>query len=135
MKAILFFSILFVISFNSKSQTNSVIKDGDYVLYHKNGNVKAKGNFSDNKREGEWTYYHENGNIALKKNYTKGEQTGEWAYFSENGSLAMKVQDISKIQDKTELIKIEDGIVVRRSVFVNGKRSTDNDDSVIKDKF
>lgn len=135
MKAILFFALLFVIPFISKSQTNSLIKDGDYILYHQNGNVKAKGNYADNKREGEWTYYHENGNIALKKNYSKGEQTGEWTYFSENGKLAMKVQDISKVQDKTELMKIEDGIIVRRSVYVNGKRKTDTDDAIIKDKF
>lgn len=123
MKTILFSAALLCLSFTIKAQTDNQPKaDGNYVVYHKNGAVKAKGNYLNSKREGEWIYFHDNGNVALKKNFSNGNPTGEWAYYNENGSLVMKVDDITKIEKSAELTYYKNNKLVTKTVLVNGKK-------------
>ena len=48
-------------------------KDGDFVEYYSNGEVKMRGTFKDDKRDGTWRLYDENGKLMLRRNYQDGE--------------------------------------------------------------
>jgi len=128
MKAILFFVLFFCNTFVINAQSNNSSGHGKYVMYYKNGSVKAQGKYLNNKREGEWIYFHENGSIALKKNFYNGVQVGEWIYYNPDGTLAMKVNDISKINEKVEITLYDEKNKVKyKSTFVNGKNTGTND--------
>lgn len=126
MRVILFSAALFILSFTAKSQnTTKAIEDGHAIVYYKTGKIKSIGNYINNQREGEWLYFHENGQVALKKNYSNGSQTGEWSYYNEKGNLILKVEDISKMDQQTQVTLYENNEVKGKALFVNGKRVSD----------
>lgn len=119
------FSLLFFFTLSTvKAQTtvNPVNTHGKYVMYYQSGNIKARGNYLDNKREGEWVFYHENGSVALKKNFSKGVQVGEWVYYNPDGTLVMKVDDIAKVDEKVEVTLYDNNKVKCKNTFVNGRK-------------
>lgn len=127
MKTILISTFFICFTFAVKAQSNiSITQDGKHVVYYDNGNVKAQGNYLNNRREGEWLFFYDNGKVALKKNFSKGEQVGEWAYYNQEGSLLLKVDDITKINDNAEMALYENNKVKSKSG--NGKREANLND-------
>lgn len=126
MRVILFSAALFILSFTVKSQNiTKAIEDGHSIVYYKNGKIKSIGNYVNNQREGEWLYFHENGKVAIKKNFSNGTQVGEWSYYNEKGNLVIKVDDISKLEEKTQVTLYDNNEVKGKATFVNGKRVGD----------
>ena len=41
------------------------LKDGEFILHYLNGNLRAKGNFLNNKYDGHWEFYYDNGKPQL----------------------------------------------------------------------
>ena len=62
-------------------------KEGEWIYYHKNGQLWTKGNFKDGKRDGPMEVYHENGQLNGKGNYKDGERDGLWEIYNEDGSF------------------------------------------------
>jgi TonB family protein len=60
-------------------------KNGDFVYYHENGQLKSKGLFVNNEKSGYWEFFHENGNKDTYGVYKKGNKEGSWIRFAENG--------------------------------------------------
>lgn len=54
-------------------------KDGDYIEYHPNGEVKMKGHFRNDKRNGVWRLFDENGDLILRRTYEDGKVVKEKA--------------------------------------------------------
>jgi antitoxin component YwqK of YwqJK toxin-antitoxin module len=65
-------------------------EEGEWVYYHDNGDLRYRGNYKNGKGDGEWVYYHENGQVSSKGNYKNGKRDGEWVYYHENGQVSMK---------------------------------------------
>ena len=139
MKAILISAFFLCTTFIIKGQsTDNLNQDGKHLVYYQNGNIKAQGNYIDNKREGEWLFYYENGSLALKKNFHNGEQIGEWVYYNKDGSLLLKVDDISKIDKNTEVALYENNKIKFKYSLVNGRKVDgfiDNNKIDVKQKF
>ena len=38
-------------------------KEGAYIAYHENGQLRGKGNYKDDEQEGEWVYYKKDGTV------------------------------------------------------------------------
>ena len=45
------------------------IKNGDFVWYYPNGEIKLKGKFENDKKTGTWKYYNEEGSLIEKRKY------------------------------------------------------------------
>jgi len=58
--------------------TTNEIYNGDYEIYHENGQLDSKGKYVDDKKEGEWKTYFEDGTLYSSGNYSNGEKEGEW---------------------------------------------------------
>ena len=69
-------------------------REGEWLWYFENGQLKYKSNFKDGKQEGEFLYYYENGQLWIKNNYKNGKLEGERLVYYENGQL-----------EKTEIYK------------------------------
>ena len=63
-------------------------KNGEWVTYHKNGQLFIKANYKDGREDGLREMYYENGQLLEKGNYKEGlREDGLWEIFNEDGSL------------------------------------------------
>ena len=62
-------------------------KEGSWVQYHENGQLKHKWNYKDRKKDGENIHYWENGQLWVKENYKDGKKEGETLVYNENGQF------------------------------------------------
>ena len=65
-------------------------RQGLWLEYHENGQLKAKANFKDGKLHGLDEWYYKNGQLEQKKNYKDGELHGLAELYRENGQLKAK---------------------------------------------
>ena len=60
---------------------------GEHIGWHKNGQLKEKGNYIDGKRDGFWQSYHENGQTNFRANYKDGKLHGLLEQYEDDGSV------------------------------------------------
>ena len=60
---------------------------GEWLIYHKNGQLCQKGNKKDGKRVGLWEYYNDLGQFTSKVNYKDGKMDGILEFFNEDSTL------------------------------------------------
>lgn len=95
-------------------------KNGLWVYYHSNGNIKKKGNYLNNQKTGEWIFYYKNQNIEQKGNYLNGIPQGKWIWWYENNQTRREEEYIrGKING---LVYEYDslGNIITEGNFVNG---------------
>ena len=49
-------------------------REGKYISYHQNGEIKRKSHFKDGKKEGEDISYYQNGKIKSKSHFKDGKK-------------------------------------------------------------
>ena len=62
-------------------------KEGEWLSYYENGQLKEKRNFKDGKLNSERLVYYENGQLSYKSNYKDGKQHGEEISYMPNNPL------------------------------------------------
>ena len=66
-------------------------RDGSWVAYQKDGQLKSKGNYNNGKKNGTWFYYRENIKTLWQKgNYKNDNLEGSWTEYYDNGQLFYK---------------------------------------------
>ena len=60
--------------------------EGPYVSYHDNGLLSEQGSFSNGEGEGPWEGYYLNGRLKWKGIYKGGKKDGRSVYYGEDGS-------------------------------------------------
>ena len=59
----------------------------DYVHYHKDGSVWARGQTLDGVATGYWEWFRRDG-VRMRSGYfERGEQVGEWTTYDRNGAI------------------------------------------------
>ena len=67
--------------------SNSGIKDGKYISYYENGQIKEKGNYQKGNKTGLWKQWHLNGQIASSGKHEGWKKVGPWKLWYDNGQL------------------------------------------------
>ena len=62
-------------------------KEGPWVNYWDNGQLRLKGDYRDRGREGPWVSYWENGQLEMKGDYKNGKTEGPWVGYNEDGTV------------------------------------------------
>ena len=65
-------------------------KDGPWVRYHNDGQLRSKGTYKDGKKYGPWVYYWSNGGLSSKGTYKNEKYVGPWVTYHKNGQLWFK---------------------------------------------
>ncbi|HEX8515372.1 MAG TPA: hypothetical protein VF868_04175 [Bacteroidia bacterium] len=68
----------------SSGSTDSIISDGEYIQYYKNGVTKMRGIMKDGQREGVWKSFYENGAPWSETAFTAGKKNGKTITWYEN---------------------------------------------------
>ena len=95
-KTLTLLTFLIIASFSLNAQNdynrtdNLGRRQGKWIDYHLNGNVRCKGEFKDNEPTGEFIYYSEGGEMIAKGKYDNKKKQGQWEYYSaDEGSLIL----------------------------------------------
>ena len=79
------------------------LREGYWVRYHENGQLKYKGSFKNGKAEGSSVAYYEGGQLFYKGDYKNGKDEGYWVGYFKDGrvmtSLTGTFKDGVKISD------------------------------------
>jgi len=66
---------------------NNGKRDGAWVWYHENGQLRSKSNFKNGQIEGAYIRYHKNGQLQAKGNYKNSRYDGTWVWYHEDGTV------------------------------------------------
>lgn len=69
-------------TFDSKLDS---VRTGSFVLYHQNGEVRARGVYEHDQLVGEFICWYDNGQKEVVGNYDNGKQDGKWTWWHSNG--------------------------------------------------
>lgn len=64
----------------------------EYVKYHKDGSIWAKGQMIDGMQTGYWEWFRKDGSLMRSGTFEDGEQVGEWTTYRRDGEV-VKVTD------------------------------------------
>ncbi len=97
--------------FTFEKKADSIVVNGEQILYHKNGVIEMRGMMKDNKRDGLWkswyenglpwsattfkdgkkngrtTTWYDNGNKRYEGFFTEDMESGRWTFWKEDGSI------------------------------------------------
>ena len=65
-------------------------KNGFWVIYYQNGQLKSKGNWINGRRDGPWVEYYSNGQLEGKGSWENGKREGLTVYYHKNGYINFK---------------------------------------------
>jgi antitoxin component YwqK of YwqJK toxin-antitoxin module len=77
----------------AKSKSRKIIK-AEYVKYHNDGTIWAKGTMVDDQQDGYWEWFRKTGVIMRSGYFDKGKQVGEWTTYDAKG----KVYKVTKMK-------------------------------------
>jgi len=102
---------------------NPEIKTGYFEWYFSNGELKHKGNYSDDKEIGEHLWYSDNGNLEAVENYKNGKLDGEYKeYHKSTGKISNETSFSNGLQNGYTKYYREDGSLHSEGEFKNGDR-------------
>jgi len=96
-------------------------KDGEWLFYYDNGQLKYKSNWKDGKPEGEYLTYHENGQLKFKRNYKDGKEEGKQLWYYETGQLAVEGNSKNGKEEGKSFTYSEKGQLEKTQIFKDGK--------------
>jgi antitoxin component YwqK of YwqJK toxin-antitoxin module len=97
--------------FTFENKKDSVVTNGEQIIYHKNGVIEMKGIMKANKRDGLWkswyesglpwsettfkdgkkngktTTWYDNGNKRYEGFFTDDKESGRWTFWKEDGTI------------------------------------------------
>ena len=95
---------------------------------------KESGKFKKGKKEGKWVYYHENGQLRIKINYKngnlnrkgnfkRGKKHGLWERYYKTGKLEYKINYKDGIKDGLEEEYFTTGKLMSKGTYKGGKKN------------
>jgi antitoxin component YwqK of YwqJK toxin-antitoxin module len=69
---------------------NSLVSNGVYKEFYRDGQQFVEGQFTDGVPTGEWTYWRPNGQVAKKVTHKQGQPDGQVELLREDGTLAAR---------------------------------------------
>ena len=107
-----------------ETSDGSLLKNGSFESWYKNGQKESEGKYENGIRAGQWKTWHSNGQIESKGKYftkwSEARKNGEWKYWYRDGQQSKKELHQEGFL-KTETVWSEDGRLLRETgYFANG---------------
>jgi len=98
-------------------------KTANAVIYHPNGNISARGTYTDQLKEGKWQFYSEfvKGYRISEEYYKKNLKNGISVKFYPDSAIAEKVNYTDDVKQGEWIEYYPSGVVSLKSNFLNGK--------------
>ncbi len=97
-------------------------KQGTWIDYYPDGNIKAKGYYQNGIKSGKWIFYFPNGNIEQTGTYTNGKLSGHWKWYFKNGQLRKEEFYIYGLPDGESVEYSDSGTVIAKGNYIQGEK-------------
>lgn len=67
--------------------TKLVRKPTEYVQYHRDGSIWAKGEMLGSQQTGYWEWFRKDGTKMRSGTFENGQQVGEWTTYDKSGTV------------------------------------------------
>lgn len=104
----------------AKIKRGDTIKNGNYLIYHKNGNLWQKGNFENNQLTGKWIDNHYNGQLKQDLFFSNNFLEGEIKSYYPLGSLHQISNYKNDILHGKVIIYHENGNLMEETNYSHG---------------
>lgn len=99
-------------------------KQGSWISYYKDGNIKAKGIYYDNVKTGKWTYYYPNGQVEQTGKYTEnGRPDGEWIWYYRSGKVLREENYFNGLKEGLMTEYSENGKSIIQGEYISGTKN------------
>ncbi|MCA9234186.1 MAG: toxin-antitoxin system YwqK family antitoxin [Planctomycetales bacterium] len=99
---------------------DTLVNDGKFVEYYRDGQKFAEGTFKEGVHNGQWTFWHPNGQVCKVVNFVDGQADGEWDVLGPEGELRAHKSYKDGKRDGTWIIYHADGKTPRlEQTYVN----------------
>lgn len=96
---------------------DSVIKNGEYIKYYRNGVIEMRGIMKDGKRDGVWKSWYENGSPWSETTFSEGKKSGKTITWYKNGQKRYEGGYKYDNESGTWIYWDEDGKEINRSNY------------------
>jgi uncharacterized protein len=100
---------------NEKSQ-----KNGRWKEFYITGEIKAEGEYSNNRRTGEWIFYFKRGKTEQKGSYKNGKPIKKWFWYYETGQILREETFVNGVEEGFLTEYDEDGKIITKGEFFDG---------------
>ncbi len=97
-------------------------KEGNWKDFYFSGELRAEGNYRNNRRSGKWVFYYKNGNKEQEGTYLRGLPDGLWTWYYENGNLLREESYFNGREDGESIEYDINGIIVTKGSYLNGEK-------------
>lgn len=97
-------------------------RKGAWTDYYPGGEVRAKGNYRNNKQSGEWNYYFRNGGVEQRGNFLNGRYDGIWTWYYESGQVWREESYFNGQEDGHSVEYNEQGNVIAEGEYISGEK-------------
>ncbi|MEX2369457.1 MAG: hypothetical protein WD578_00520 [Bacteroidales bacterium] len=97
-------------------------KRGEWKDFYESGELRASGNYSNNRQQGPWSYYFRNGTIEQRGNYLTGRFDGNWMWYYENGELWREESFFNGREDGYSMEYARNGNVIAEGNYISGEK-------------
>ena len=97
------------------------LRDGEWIIYYKSGEILSKGNYSKGTKIGNWKFFYKNGHLEEEGNYNnKGQEYGIWNLYFETGNTMRIVEYLNGMYDGKYVFYNDSGLVVSTGMYKEG---------------
>lgn len=95
---------------------------GEWKDYYPTGEVRAQGNYRNNRKSGPWNYFYRNGRTEQTGNFLNGRYDGQWVWYHEDGSVWRDENYFNGREDGYSKEFDSDGNIISEGNYINGER-------------
>ena len=98
-------------------------KQGKWKEFYITGELKAEGEYLNDKKIGEWIYYYQNAKIEQRGKFGKdGKPTGDWKWYYESGNV-LRTESFLRGLPEGEMVEYTDSSsIVTKGTYVDGEQ-------------
>lgn len=97
-------------------------RTGNWKDFYITGELRATGNYVNNRRSGRWVFYYKNGNKEQEGIYLRGLPDGLWTWYYENGNLLREESYFNGREDGESIEYDIMGNIITKGNYLNGER-------------
>jgi uncharacterized protein len=95
---------------------------GEWKDFYITGELKAQGNYQNNRRIGAWTFYFSDGRIEQKGRFMNGRFDGEWVWYYNTGEVWREENYFNGNEDGYAVEYDKDGNIITAGNYINGEK-------------
>jgi antitoxin component YwqK of YwqJK toxin-antitoxin module len=97
------------------------MRNGEFIISHRNGQIEVQGHIKNNRNEGEWRYFYSTGELETIGSFKNDKPHSNWSWYYKNGKLKETGSFNNGERNGVWIIYNEDGTMKRKITFSKGK--------------